>query len=255
MKDKNTINFDKVADIYDFYVNVDFDVPFFIKETENYRGEILELMCGTGRVSIPLLKAGKKMTCVDYSKGMLNSFKKKIDNEGYSVDIVKMDVTNLKLSKKFGLIILPFHSLSEILTTEKQQEALKCISNHLETGGTFILTLQNPENRLKQADGKMRVIGKFSVDKDKEMVLSYTNQYNKKEGVVSGYQFYEIYNSDNIMTEKRYLEINFKPIQLNTLREMISKTDMEITKIYGDYSFGEFNIEESDFMICKLTKK
>ncbi len=255
MKDKNTINFDKVADIYDFYVNVDFDVPFFIKETENYRGEILELMCGTGRVSIPLLKAGRKMTCVDYSKGMLNTFKKKIDNEGYSVDIVKMDVTNLKLSKKFGLIILPFHSLSEILSTEKQQEALKCISNHLETGGTFILTLQNPENRLKQADGKMRVIGKFSVDKDKEMVLSYTNQYNEKEDIVSGYQFYEIYNSDNIMTEKRYLEINFKPIQLDTLREMISKTEMEITKIYGDYSFGEFNIEESDFMICKLTKK
>ena len=255
MKDTNTINFDKVADIYDFYVNVDFDVPFFIKETENYRGEILELMCGTGRVSIPLLKAGRKMTCVDYSKEMINSFKKKIDNESYSVDIVKMDVTNLKLSKKFGLIILPFHSLSEILTTEKQQEALKCISNHLETGGTFILTLQNPVNRLKQADGKMRVIGKFSVDKDKEMVLSYTNQYNEKEGIVSGYQFYEIYNSDNIMTEKRYLEINFKPIQLNTLREMISKTDMEITKIYGDYSFGELNIKESDFMICKLNKK
>ena len=38
-------------------------------------------MCGTGRVSIPLLKAGRKMTCVDYSKGMLEhySFKKKIN--------------------------------------------------------------------------------------------------------------------------------------------------------------------------------
>ncbi|MEA4966697.1 MAG: class I SAM-dependent methyltransferase, partial [Bacteroidaceae bacterium] len=180
MKDKNTINFDKVADIYDFYVNVDFDIPFFTKETENYGGEILELMCGTGRVSIPLLKAGRKMTCVDYSKGMLDSFKKKISNEDYSVDLVEMDVTNLKLDKKFSLIILPFHSLSEILTTEKQQEALNCISNHLETGGTFILTLQNPEKRLKQSDGKMRVIGKFSVGKDKEMILSYTNQYNQK---------------------------------------------------------------------------
>ncbi|MEA4975296.1 MAG: class I SAM-dependent methyltransferase [Paludibacter sp.] len=255
MKDKNTINFDKVADIYDFYVNVDFDIPFFTKETENYGGEILELMCGTGRVSIPLLKAGRKMTCVDYSKGMLDSFKKKISNEDYSVDLVEMDVTNLKLDKKFSLIILPFHSLSEILTTEKQQEALNCISNHLETGGTFILTLQNPEKRLKQADGKMRVIGKFSVGKDKEMILSYTNQYNQKEEIVSGYQFYEMYNTENIMTEKRYLEINFKPVQLDTLREMIAKTDMEITKIYGDYSFGEFDAQKSDFMICKLTKK
>ena len=255
MKDKNTINFDKVADIYDFYVNMDFDVPFFIKETEKYGGEILELMCGTGRVSIPLLKAGRKMTCVDYSKGMLDSFRKKIVNESYSVDLVEMDVTNLKLDKKFGLIILPFHSLSEILTTEKQQKALKCTSDHLEKGGTFILTLQNPESRLKQADGTMRVIGNFSVDKDKEMVLSYTNQYNEKENIISGYQFYEIYNSDNFMTEKRYLEINFKPIQLDKLKEMISKTDMEIMEIYGDYSFGEFKTQESDFLICKLTKK
>lgn len=255
MKNKKTINFDKVADIYDFYVNVDFDIPFFTKETENFKGEILELMCGTGRVSIPLLKVGRKMTCVDYSKGMLDSFREKINNKGYTVDLLEMDVTNLKLDKKFGLIILPFHSLSEILLSEKQQVALKCISNHLETGGTFILTLQNPEKRLKQADGKMRVIGKFSVDKDKEMVLSYINLYNKNEDIVSGYQFYEFYNSDNIMTEKRYLEINFKPIQLNTLKEMISKTDMQITEIYGDYSYGEFNIQKSDFMICKLTKR
>ncbi len=255
MKNKNTINFDTVADIYDFYVNVDFDIPFFTKETENYTGEILELMCGTGRVSIPLLKAGRKMTCVDYSKGMLNSFRKKIRKDSYSVDLVEMDVTKLKLNKKFGLIILPFHSLSEILTTEKQQEALICISNHLEKGGTFILTLQNPEKRLNQADGKMRIIGKFSIEEEKEMVLSYTNQYNEKEDVVSGYQFYEIYNSDNIMTEKRFLEINFKPIRLSTLREMISKTDLQITDINGDYSYGEFNIHKSDFMICKLTKR
>ncbi|WP_159520626.1 class I SAM-dependent methyltransferase [Sunxiuqinia indica] len=254
MKNNNIIDFDKVADIYDFYVNVTFDIPFFIKETENHGGEILELMCGTGRVSIPLLKAGKKMTCVDYSKGMLDSFKEKIKNENYPVDLVKMNVTDLKLDKKFGLIILPFHSLSEILTTEKQQEALTGISNHLETGGTFILTLQNPVSRLKQADGIERVIGKFSIDKNNHMIMSFTNQYNAKNDIVSGYQFYQIYNADNIMTEKRYLEINFKPIQLNTLKEMVSNTDMQITAIYGDYSYNEFNIQKSDFIICKLTK-
>lgn len=55
-----------VADIYDFYVKVDFDIPFFLNETEKHDEEILELMCGTGRVSIPLLQSGRKMTCVDY---------------------------------------------------------------------------------------------------------------------------------------------------------------------------------------------
>ena len=72
---KETIRFDQVADIYDSYVKSDFDIPFFLNETERFEGEILELMCGTGRVSIPLLESGRRMTCVDYSNGMLDRFR------------------------------------------------------------------------------------------------------------------------------------------------------------------------------------
>ena len=39
---KENINFDKVADIYDFYVNLNFDVPFFLNETQGYKEEILD---------------------------------------------------------------------------------------------------------------------------------------------------------------------------------------------------------------------
>jgi len=251
---KKPINFDKVADIYDSYVNVDFDIPFFINETRDYNKDILELMCGTGRVSIPLLKVGRKLTCVDYSKEMLAFFEQKIKDKDYLIDLIEMDITKLKLDRKFGMIILPFHSLSEILTFNEQQKALKCVSDHLEKGGIFILTLQNPEIRLKKADGKIRLIGEFPIDKMRKMVLISTNQYNSAENIVSGYQFYEIYNSDNILIEKRFLEINFKPIDLDNLKEMISKTEMQIIKIYGDYSYGEFNSKESEFMICILKK-
>ncbi len=92
---KEPIKFDKIADIYDYYVNVDFDIPFFLKETENFKGEILELMCGTGRVSVPLLDSGRQMTCIDYSKGMLDSFAQKTGNKKYAVNLVQMDVTKL----------------------------------------------------------------------------------------------------------------------------------------------------------------
>lgn len=252
---KETIKFDKVADIYDFYVNVDFDIPFFIKETDGFRGEILELMCGTGRVSIPLLDSGKHMICVDYSKGMLDLFEQKIKINNYSVNLVQMDVTNLNLDKKFGLIILPFHSITEILSTNLQIQALQSISAHLDKNGVFILTLQNPKTRLKLADGISRVMGKFSIDKDRQMIISYTNQYNESDKIVSGFQFYEIFDSTNTMIEKRFLEINFKPISDSELREMIKPTELEIIEMFGDYSYGEFDEETSNFMIYKMMKK
>lgn len=250
-----TIKFDKVADIYDSYVYTDFDIPFFLKEAEGFKSEILELMCGTGRVSVPLLASGKRMTCVDYSKRMLDSFQRKIKNKNYHVSLVQMDVAELNLKKKFCLIILPFHSLSEIISTELQIKALRAISTHLEKGGCFILTLQNPTTRLKFVDGVTRILGKFSVDSSRQMVISYMNQYNETDKIVTGFQSYEIFDRANTLIEKRLLEINFKPISDSELKEMIKTTKLEIVEMYGDYSYGDFHEETSNFMIYKMIKK
>lgn len=252
---RETINFDKVADIYDFYVNVDFDIPFFLKETENVKGEILELMCGTGRVSIPLLNAGRQMLCVDYSRGMLDSFERKIKNKNYSVDLIKMDVTNLNLNKKFCLIILPFHSITEIISTDLQIKALQSISLHLDKDGIFILTLQNPKTQLKLADGITRIMGKFPIEENRQLIISYMNQYNESDKIVSGFQFYEIYDSANVLIEKRFLDINFKPITDSELRNMIKTAELEIVDMYGDYSYSLFDEGTSNFMIYKMVKK
>lgn len=254
-KMKQTIKFDKVADIYDFYVKTDIDIPFFLKETEGYHEEILELMCGTGRLSIPLLDSGRNMTCIDYSEGMLDSFSQKIKSKNYPVNIVQMDVTNLNLNKKFGLILLPFHSITEILSTDMQIKALQSISLHLEKNGIFILTLQNPKTRLKNADGISRILGKFPIDKNRQLIITYMNQYNESDKVVSGFQFYEIFDSTNTMIEKRFLEINFKPITDSELRDMIKNTGLEIVEMFGDYSYSNFDEETSDFMIYKMIKK
>ena len=252
---KENINFDKVADIYDFYVNLNFDVPFFLKETQGYEEEILELMCGTGRVSIPLLDSGRRMTCVDYSKGMLNAFEKKIKGKNYRVNLVHADVTNMALERMFGMILLPFHSLTEILSTEMQTKALQCISSHLEKNGIFILTLQNPVKRLKSADGVQRVMGKFSAGDGKQLVVSYMNKYNQSDGIVSGYQLYEIFDESNALIEKRFLEINFKPIKDSEIREMIKTTELEILEVFGDYSYARFDESDSDFMIYRMSKR
>ena len=53
-----SIDFDQVADLYDSYVQVDFDVEFWRQEAATTGGKVLELMCGTGRIGLPLIKAG-----------------------------------------------------------------------------------------------------------------------------------------------------------------------------------------------------
>jgi SAM-dependent methyltransferase len=250
-----TIKFDLVADLYDSYVNVNLDLQFFLNETSKFDDEILELMCGTGRVSLPLLESGKKLCCVDYSTKMLDIFRKKIEGKNYPVRLVQMDVTKLDLGIEFGLILLPFHSFSEILSSDLQFNALKSISKHLKPGGLFICTLQNPKLRLKTADGQTRLLGEYPLDKNKKMIVSYSNKFNPDTGIVFGFQLYEIYDAPGNLIDKRILDINFKPISDLEFSELIKTLDFEIIKIYGDYSYSEFDNETSNFMIYKLRKK
>ncbi len=72
------IDCDSVAALYDAYVTADLDVAFFSDEARRAGGPVLELMSGTGRLSIPLMEAGAELTCVDRSRGMLDVLSKKL---------------------------------------------------------------------------------------------------------------------------------------------------------------------------------
>src|SRR5512147_1565539 len=115
-------DYDPIASLYDIYVPATFDIDFFVSETRKVKGEILELMSGTGRVSIPLLEAGVKLTCVDLSAELNAIFREKLTQRGLKADIYQMDVCELDLHKKFDMVIIPFGSFSHITSPEDQQK-------------------------------------------------------------------------------------------------------------------------------------
>lgn len=248
-----SIDFNFVADLYDAYVTVDFDIDFYRKLSKESKGKCLELMCGTGRVSLPLLKQNIDLTCVDYSDEMLNVFRKKAKDLNITPSIECQDVCSLNLNNNYNLIFIPFNSFSEITDRKRQELALEKIHKHLDNEGTFICTLYNPEYRMKTADGLLRILGRFQFDENKSLVVSYYNNYNEKTKNVTGIQFYEIYDKYNKLIEKRYLDICFSLINKEDFIEMATKVGFKIKDIFGDYNFSAFS-KDSMFMNFLLTK-
>src|SRR5574341_112697 len=115
------IDYDSIADIYDLYVTADYDIPFFVSETRPVQGAVLELMAGTGRLSLPLIEAGMKLTCVDSSKAMLEVLSRKLKQRGLHADIICADVRRLSLPARFELAILPFQAFMEIIGKADQR--------------------------------------------------------------------------------------------------------------------------------------
>lgn len=252
---KKNIDYARVADLYDTYVQTTFDVQFFLKQAKETSGEVLELMAGTGRLSIPLIEAGVRLICVDNSPAMLAILERKLKERTLCASVYEMDVCKLSLDKEFGLIIIPFHSFSEILAPFDQREALSAVYEHLAKTGRFICTLRNPCVRLKSVDGQIRLIGKYSLDKTKGTLLVWSSEnYSANSHVINGLQLYEEYDANGVMLSKRVLEIQFYVHQKDEFEELATSAGFKVVALYGDYSYSVFEENTSPFMIWVLRK-
>lgn len=238
---EKNIDFGFVADLYDSYVNTKMDIPFYLDLCSQYSGDILELMCGTGRVSLPLLQAGYHLTCVDYCQPMLDVLTKK--TAGLPVRILCQDITQLDLDTRFNLILLPFNSLTEIMDAAKRRQAFQRIYQHLLPGGDFYCTFYNPTQRRKSADGHLKLLGKFDLPGNRTLVVTIQNQPEMNSGLISGIQFYEIYDHRNTLVEKRFLNIRFALPEQEELLSMAGEAGFEMKAIHGDYQNGDFSAD------------
>lgn len=248
---EKTIDFGPIADLYDYYTNVDFDIAFY-KTLCRGRKNVLELMCGTGRVSIPLIKEGIPLTCVDYSDEMLEILRMKIDDP-QNVRIVCQDVCDLDLNDQYDLIFVPFNSFSEIVDPEKRRRALRRIYEHLTDNGIFFCSLYNPQYRISLADGTLRVIGTYDLGNETTLFMTGYNVFSPDLGTISGTQFYEIYQSSRL-EEKRCLDINFAVISKEEICGMAVREGFALKAAYGDYTPYHYD-ESSRFMNLLFVKK
>lgn len=107
------------------------EVIFYEKLLKTAKGTILEAMCGSGRLLIPLLKKGFVLEGVDNSKHMLQSCQERCAAQRLSVQLHNQSLQALKLPKKYDLIFIAigsfqlFHDDNEVLRVlEKLYETL-----------------------------------------------------------------------------------------------------------------------------------
>lgn len=138
--------YDVFADVYDFQYGITtMDLDFYLDAAEAAQPPVLELACGTGRVTLPIAQAGVPIVGVDSSVRMLEVARKKAANLGVGgVRWVQADMREFHLEERFGLAIIPARSFLHLLNPEDQLQALASIREHLLPGGRFILNLFVP---------------------------------------------------------------------------------------------------------------
>lgn len=134
------------------------DASFYLELAKQSRGPVLEIGCGTGRVLLPIARAGVEIHGVDNSGPMLDVLKQKLANEESPargrVTLHAADMREFRLSRQFPLVTIPFRPLQHMFTVEDQLRALTSAAAHVAEGGILALDVFYPK-----FDRLMRSIG------------------------------------------------------------------------------------------------
>lgn len=131
-------------EIYDVINSFDYDIPFWLEQARNAKGPVLELCCGTGRITVPLAKRGIPIVGVDCSQSMLDGLQKRCARENVFPRSILADMRNFDVPERFSLIFVPFNSFQCLYSLPDIEAALASIRRHLSPDGRFILDVFNP---------------------------------------------------------------------------------------------------------------
>jgi len=90
-------------------------------------GPILELACGTGRLTLPLARDGHEVVGLDASPAMLRAARAKAEAEEVEITFVQGDMRSFHLGRRFLLVILCCNSLAHLTTNETVRASLACV--------------------------------------------------------------------------------------------------------------------------------
>ena len=253
LKDKMTRKY-KVGDlIYDANVydgmNTDLtDLKFFKKWLPKNKGaRILELCCGTGRLTIPIAKDGYNISGVDITSSMLEQAKVKASEAGLEVEFIEADIRTLDLPEKYDLIFIPFNSIHHLYQNEDLFQAFNVVKNHLKENGLFLLDCYNPNIKyIIEGEKEQKEIAEYITNDGREILIKQKMRYENKTQINRiEWHFYINDEFDSIQNIDMRL---YFPQELDSYLEQNGFT---IIHKFGSFKEEEFNdSSEKQIFVC-----
>jgi len=134
------------AQLYDVHVpDWNGEVQFYralLADSPAREHGVLEIACGTGRITLQLARDGFHVTGLDLSEELLERARNKSVGMA-NVNWVQGDMRTFELGKKFGGVIIPGHSFQFMSTPDDQVQCLEHIRRHLVADGVLVIHLDN----------------------------------------------------------------------------------------------------------------
>jgi SAM-dependent methyltransferase len=219
------------------------DLDFYVALAGRAGWPILEIGCGTGRVLVPLAKAGFEVTGVDVDPGMLERAQERVERAGLGgkIRLVEEDARRLDLYQHFALGIVALNSFLHFTSDDDQVDVLRSAWRHLQPDGLLVLDLPNPEPALLGEAGGQVVLEWVRQDPETGAEVSKL----RSQRVDTARQLVELtllFDEAEGGTLSRHTRVFFlRYVYRRELELLLEKCGFTLEAVYGGYDLSEYS--------------
>lgn len=235
-------DFDPFARFYDADMgSFEDDLPLYFEFAYRTEGPVLDAMCGTGRVLVPLAEQGYAVTGLDVSAAMLRLTQRKAEERNLEsrMHLVQGDIRSFDLEQQFGLVVVPLNSFMHLETIDDQLAALQCLRQHLRHDGLLVLDLFNPTPQELLGDQGVLVHERtFLLDQcEVQKYIVRRTDWGAQRQLVEF--IYDERAADGLL-RRHVLPFTMRWSYRYELEHLLIRAGLEIEAFYGDYDLDPY---------------
>jgi SAM-dependent methyltransferase len=212
------------------------DVAFWRDLALRAGGRTLELGCGTGRVLVPLARAGVRIVGLDRSRAMLARARARLRRRppASSTQLVRGDVRQVPFAADagFNLAIAPYGLLQSILDDRDLHATLRAVARVLAPGGLFGIDLVPDVPAWREYSRRVALHGRRSPRGAPITLIESVRQDRANGRTYFDQEFRE--GTGRRRTVKRF-SLAFRTIPMPMLRTKLARAGFDIDAILGSY--------------------
>ncbi len=208
---------------------------------------VLDLACGTGRMTFELSHRGYDMIGVDLSAEML--MRARANQTDENILWLMQDMRSFELYGSVGAVVCCLDGVNHLTGSGDLERCFATVNNYLDWGGLFLFDVNSPYKFEHEFGDNAYIL------EDEGIYCGWQNEYNKKNGICKFYL--SVFEEDENGSYRRYDEIQKeKCYSENTLRRTLEKTGFEVIGVFGGHNMSEKTPETKRFyVVAKKIKK
>ena len=218
------------------------DVPFWRTLATNAGGPVLELGCGTGRIALPLGRAGATVVGIDRSAAMLDRARTRVRRARLHprVQLVRGDIRYLPFPvAQFPLVMAPYGILQSLLRERDLTATLTAVHQVLEPGGTFGMELVADLPSWQEYRKRVSLKGWRARSGGSHVTLVETVRQDPRRKLTIFDQEFTERRGRRARTHR--FSLTFRTLTVPQMARRLEKAGFEVTALLGDYRGGPWD--------------